>query len=54
MAERRSENQLDYFCETSIVNPYWEVIRREPSKRNPKPLFCADKPADQERQFDYS
>jgi hypothetical protein len=55
MAERWSENQLAYFfCMAFIVNLYWEVITREPSKRNPKSTFGPDNPADQERQFDYS
>lgn len=42
------------FRKPFIFNLYWEVITREPSKRNPKSALGPDNPADQERKFDYS
>jgi hypothetical protein len=57
MAEHRSENQFAYFFVSLLLLIfilYWEVITREPSKRNPKSTSGLDNPADQERKFNYS
>jgi hypothetical protein len=42
------------FRKPYIVNLYWEVVPREPAKRNPKSAFGPDNPADQERKFNSS